>query len=104
MQALKPARGLGLTNFSFDATATPQLAKTLYALAWLGLLVVMMAMVLGGLYLMFAVGGLGFLAGVALIGAGPIVLLVGVMIVRVLLELVITLQHIEYNSRAQDRP
>lgn len=102
MADLTEARaGLGLTDFSFNEVAGRRLARTLFVLAWLGLIGVTFGLVILGLYLMLGVGGLWFLAGVALIFfVAPIVLLVGIMIVRILLEVVVLLIQIETNTRA----
>lgn len=94
------APGLGLLDIGFRSLHVPNLASTLFTLAWLGLGLVAVLLFCAGIYSMLVVGGWGVLVGIILMGAAPIVLLVGLMIIRMLLEVALLLFRIEANSRA----
>lgn len=96
--------GLGLGEFTFERFAVVNLARVLYILGWLAMLLVGAVLLGAGLYLMFGVGGWGFVFGLICIGAAPIVLFAGVMIIRVLLEAAVLLYRIEHNTRPHSSP
>lgn len=97
----EPRVGLGFGDFAFNGLAVPNLAPTLFALTWLGLSLVALGMIGAGIYMLLCVEGWISLLGLIVIGAAPIVLLVGVMIVRILLEAAVMLYRIEVNTRTE---
>jgi len=93
--------GLGLTNFSFNAFAGRRLAGALFTLAWLGLLLASIGLVITGRWLMVIVGGWWFLAGVGLACVvAPVVLIAGLMIVRMLLEVGVAIIDVAEQGRS----
>lgn len=95
----EPAPGLGLSDIAFRSLHVPNLASILFILGWLGLGLAAVVLFCVGLYLMLGVGGWGVPVGIILLGAAPIVLLVGIMIIRILLEVAVLLFRIEANTR-----
>lgn len=95
----EPAPGLGLSDIAFRKLHVPNLASILFILSWLGLGIAAIVIFCAGLYLLLAVGGWGIIAGIILLGAAPIVFLVGLMIIRILLEVAVLLFRIEANTR-----
>lgn len=93
------ASGLGLSDIAFRSLHVTNLASTLYIVGWLGLGLAAVIIFCLGLYLLFAVGGWFALLGIVLLGAAPIVFLVGLMIIRILLEAAVVLLRIEANTR-----
>lgn len=98
------APGLGLSDFGFRSLHVPRLASILFTLAWLGLGMAAIVLFCAGLYCLLVVGGWGVVVGIVLMGGAPIVLLVGLLIIRILLEVAVLLFRIEANTRGQAHP
>lgn len=92
--------GLGLTDFAFNGLATPNIARTLFGLTWLALLLAFLILLALGIYYLAFTPGLWRVLGIILIIIAPIILFVGLMIVRIVLEVPVMLYRIEANTRS----
>ena|GEM_PF-3713011 len=79
--------------------ATPNIARVLFALTWLGLTLITVPLFILGVYYAVFTSGWWILLGLVLLVAAPIVWLVGLLIVRILLEAAVMLYRIEANTR-----